>query len=113
VPVTVTFVPATMLGVVVPVPPLATGNVPVTPVVKGRPVALVNVALVGVPSTGVTRVGDVDKTALPVPVDVVAPVPPPEAVSTPLESMLSAILDRLRGMLILFFLPNQDYVATL
>ena len=29
--------------VVTPVPPLAIGKMPVTPVVKGRPVALVNV----------------------------------------------------------------------
>lgn len=34
---------------VIPVPPLATGKVPVTPVVKGSPVALVNVAEAGVP----------------------------------------------------------------
>jgi hypothetical protein len=33
-----------------PVPPFAKGKVPVTPVVKGRPVALVSVRLVGVPS---------------------------------------------------------------
>ena len=33
------------------VPPLAVGKVPVTPVVKGSPVALVRVALVGVPNT--------------------------------------------------------------
>jgi hypothetical protein len=50
------------------VPPLAVGSVPVTPVVKGKPVALVNVALVGVPNTGVTNVGEVAKTAEPVPV---------------------------------------------
>jgi hypothetical protein len=50
------------------VPPLAVGKVPVTPVVRGRPVALVNVALVGVPNTGVTNVGEVAKTAEPVPV---------------------------------------------
>jgi hypothetical protein len=62
--------------VVTPVPPLATGRVPVTPVVKGSPVALVNVPEVGVPSNGVTNVGDVDKTAEPVPVLVVTPVPP-------------------------------------
>jgi hypothetical protein len=37
-------------------------------VVKGKPVALVNVALVGVPNTGVTNVGEVAKTAEPVPV---------------------------------------------
>jgi hypothetical protein len=32
------------VDVVTPVPPLVTGNVPVTPVVKGKPVALVKVA---------------------------------------------------------------------
>jgi hypothetical protein len=35
---------------VVPVPPLAIGSVPVTPVVKGSPVKLVAVPLEGVPS---------------------------------------------------------------
>ena len=49
VPVMVTLVPATSAGVAVPVPPLATGNKPVTPVVNGRPVALVRVPLDGVP----------------------------------------------------------------
>jgi hypothetical protein len=42
---------------VMPVPPLATGSVPVTPVVSGRPVQLVNTPLEGVPNAGVTRVG--------------------------------------------------------
>jgi hypothetical protein len=36
--------------VAAPVPPLAIGSVPVTPVVKGRPVALVKVPLDGVPN---------------------------------------------------------------
>ncbi len=45
------------VNVAAPVPPLATGRVPVTPVVKGRPVQLVKVPDEGVPSTGVTRVG--------------------------------------------------------
>lgn len=49
VPVMVTLVPATSAGEAVPVPPLATGNKPVTPVVRGRPVALVKVPLEGVP----------------------------------------------------------------
>jgi hypothetical protein len=62
--------------VVAPVPPLATGNVPVTPVVKGKPVAFVRVTDVGVPRTGVTNVGDVDNTLLPDPVLVPTPVPP-------------------------------------
>ena len=62
------FVPATMLGVVVPVPPLAIGSVPVTPVVKGKPVAFVRVAEVGVPRIGVTSVGLVANTTEPVPV---------------------------------------------
>ena len=35
---------------VVPVPPLAIGSVPVTPVVSGSPVALVSVADAGVPN---------------------------------------------------------------
>jgi hypothetical protein len=58
---------------VTPVPPLATGRVPVTPVVKGRPVQVVKVPEVGVPNIGVTKVGEVivglvAKTAAPVPV---------------------------------------------
>jgi hypothetical protein len=56
---------------VVPVQPLAIGSVPVTPVDKGRPVALVKVPLAGVPRTGATRVNDVPL--------VVAPVMPPNA----------------------------------
>jgi hypothetical protein len=39
-----------------PVPPFATGKVPVTPVVRGKPVALVRVPEVGVPNTGATKV---------------------------------------------------------
>ena len=62
--------------VVTPVPPLATGNVPVTPVVRGRPVAFVSVPEVGVPKIGVTSVGLVDRTFAPEPVLVVTPVPP-------------------------------------
>ena len=50
---------------------------PVTPVVaEGSPVAFVSVADVGVPSTGVTSVGEVERTFLPDPVDDVTPVPP-------------------------------------
>lgn len=50
VPLIVTFVPATKAGVAVPVPPLATGKVPVTPVDRGKPVKLVAVPLEGVPN---------------------------------------------------------------
>ena len=64
------------LAVVCPVPPLRIGKVPVTPVVRGKPVALVRVTDVGVPSKGVTNVGLVDRTTEPVPVEVVTPVPP-------------------------------------
>ncbi len=49
---------------------------PDTPVAIGRPVAFVRVADVGVPRTGVTRVGLVDKTLFPEPVLVPTPVPP-------------------------------------
>ena len=41
---------------------------PLTPVDMGNPVALVKVAEEGVPSAGVTNVGEVDKTTFPVPV---------------------------------------------
>ena len=40
-----------------PVPPLATGNVPVTPVDKGNPDALVNIPDAGVPKFGLVKVG--------------------------------------------------------
>ena len=78
-----TLVPATKLGVDVPVPPLATGNKPTTPVVNGNPVALVNVTEVGVPRTGVTSVGDVERTTEPEPVEVVTPVPPLATANVP------------------------------
>ncbi len=45
--------------VVAPVPPFAIGKVPVTPVVNGKPVALVKVNDVGVPKFGVVKIGDV------------------------------------------------------
>jgi hypothetical protein len=56
---------------------------PVTPVVSGRPVALVSVTDVGVPNNGVISVGLVDKTTAPVPVEVVTPVPPFATFSVP------------------------------
>jgi len=55
VPVTVTFVPATILGVAVPEPPFTTGKIPVTPVVKGRPVRFVAMPLEGVPIAPLTE----------------------------------------------------------
>lgn len=45
------------VDVVTPVPPLATGRVPVTPVLKGRPVTLVITPLTGVPKAGPVSVG--------------------------------------------------------
>lgn len=42
----------------------------------GKPVALVSTAEDGVPRAGVTNTGLVDNTTLPVPVEVVTPVPP-------------------------------------
>ena len=53
------------------VPPFAIGKTPVTPVVSGSPVKLVATPLDGVPNAGVTNVGDVAKTRLPVPVSFV------------------------------------------
>ena len=63
--------PITMLlavKVTAPVPPLATGKVPVTPEVNGRPVALDSTAADGVPRLGVVSTGLVENTTLPVPV---------------------------------------------
>lgn len=59
---------------VTPVPPLATGKVPVTPEVKDKPVQLVKVPEAGVPRTGVTNVGLVANTSEPVPVSSVTAV---------------------------------------
>jgi hypothetical protein len=67
---------------------------PETPVLIGNPVQLVRVPLVGVPSTGVTRVGEVERTLFPEPVLVVTPVPPlatakvPDRVTTPVVAVL-------------------------
>jgi hypothetical protein len=72
--------------VVTPVPPLATGKVPVTPVVSGRPVAFVRVTLVGVPNNGVTKVGEVLTTnVVPVPVCEAIEVAFPTDVITPVR----------------------------
>jgi hypothetical protein len=49
----------------------------------GRLVAFVRLSADGVPSAGVTRVGDVDSTTEPVPVLVVVPVPPLAGASGP------------------------------
>ena len=49
---------------------------PLMPVPTGKPVQLVNVPDVGVPSKGVTSVGLVANTFAPEPVLVVTPVPP-------------------------------------
>src|SRR3989338_8275135 len=50
---------------------------PETPVLMGRPVALVRVAEDGVPSAGVTKVGLVESTMFPVPVTAFESVTPP------------------------------------
>jgi hypothetical protein len=50
------------------VPPFASRNRPLTPLVKGNPVVFVSTPEAGVPSAGVTRVGDVASTTSPDPV---------------------------------------------
>ena len=61
--------------------------VPVRPVEIGRPVALVSVSAVGVPSAGLISVGDVAKTMLPEPVVVL-----PSAVTVPLVGSVSVVV---------------------
>ena len=66
-------------------PPFTTGSVPVA-LATGMLVQLLRLPEAGVPNTGVVSVGDVrlalvsvgdcDSTTLPVPVDVLTPVPP-------------------------------------
>lgn len=73
---------------VTPVPPRATGSVPVVPPSIGRPVALVITPLAGVPSAGVTNVGLLDNTTLPVPVEAVTPVPPLATGSVPVTPVV-------------------------
>lgn len=67
---------------VIPVPPLATGRVPVTPVDNGKPVAFVSTAADGVPSAGVVNVGDVVIATLPDPDTVYSPTTPALLYST-------------------------------
>ena len=74
------------------VPPLATGSVPVTPVDSGNPVPFVSVTEVGVPKTGVTRVGEVLSTLLPEPVDAVTPVPPLATANVPASVTAPVVL---------------------
>ena len=79
-------------AVAVPLPPRATDNVPVVPATIGKPVALVSVAADGVPMLGVVSVGDVASTTAPLPVEVVAPVPPLVTGSVPLTCVVRPIL---------------------
>lgn len=85
---------------VAPVPPFPTANVPVIPVVRGRPVQFVSVPLVGVPRRGVTSVGDVARTIPPEPAtfwpsavwtpvpNAVIPVPPLAMGSVPVTPVV-------------------------
>ena len=70
-----TVLPVPVLDVT-PVPPLATLNVPVVPAIIGKDKQLDILPDEGVPNTGVINVGEVESTVLPVPVELVTPVPP-------------------------------------
>jgi hypothetical protein len=65
---------------------------PLTPVLIGRPVAFVRVALEGVPRAGVTSVGLLDRTTFPVPVEEVTPVPPLATGSVPVTSDVRSMM---------------------
>jgi hypothetical protein len=98
-----TFAPEPV-ELVTPVPPLATGNVPVTPVLNGKPVQLVNVPEDGVPRTGVVSVGLVRVLLVRVcvPVNVVttvesiaivtAPVAPETVIPVPATLLVTPVL---------------------
>jgi len=59
--------------------------------IEAVPVKFVTVPLAGVPSAGVTRVGEVFSTTEPVPVDVVTPVPPLATGRTPVVEVTDAV----------------------
>ena len=59
----------------IPVPAVTVSELLTRPAF-GNPVQLVNVPDVGVPRTGVTNVGLVERTLFPEPVELVTPVPP-------------------------------------
>ena len=73
---------------VTPVPPLATGRVPVTPVVTGKPVQFVSTPADGVPMFGVVNAGLVERTLFPEPVEVVTPVPPLATANVPVTPVV-------------------------
>ena len=93
------------VNVVEPVPPFATPNVPVTPVDKGSPVALVRVPLDGVPNAPpLTTKAPAEPTATPravvtpVPVVIVdgaAPAPPPTMMALAVRAAEDAHVDAL------------------
>jgi hypothetical protein len=80
------------LAVVCPEPPLAMGKVPVTPVVKGRPVAFVRTAAEGVPRAGVVKAGELVRAILPEP-DTFCP----NAVATPVPNEVIPVPPRDTG----------------
>lgn len=86
--------------VVAPVPQLATGRVPVTPVVRGRPVTFVITPLAGVPRAGVTSVGLVRVLFVRVSVeflDTRVSVAPVGSVRIPPDTVIAAILGVMRA----------------
>jgi hypothetical protein len=64
---------------------------PLTPVEIGRPVKLVATPEAGVPNAGVTNVGEFDNTTLPVPVELVTPVPPLATGRVPVMSAVERV----------------------
>jgi hypothetical protein len=111
----------------VPVPPFATATIPVTfaavPVVFWFSVGNVQFAKlpeVGVPRRGVTKVGLVDKTVFPEPVEVVTPVPPlatgnavPDKViaNVPLVVMGEPVIDKNVGTVAATLVTEPDAPA--
>ena len=95
-----------LLAVVCPVPPFAIGRVPVTPVVRGNPVAFVSVPLDGVPRAGVTSVGLVARTKAPDPVGAVTPERYPNSVKVValaaswLEAFVVSAREAVKGVVI-------------
>lgn len=93
----------------VPLFRFVTGRFPVTPVERGSPVALVKTRAVGVPRAGVTSVGDVARTTLPLPVVLAALI----AVPLPERIPVTDVLRVIAGVVVAFAtVPAKPFAET-
>jgi hypothetical protein len=101
----------------VPLFKFPTGKLPVTPVDKGKPVAFVRITEFGVPSVGVTKVGEVASTIVPpLPVTVhpdnAVPLPCRQGDVTVVESVIAGVVVAFATVPAMPFAETTDTVLT-